>query len=128
MVVTIVDSTDRLLWEAIRSLANQNGDSQLEPLSLSLLCLDFGISWDEKEEIIGKFHAISNEELAHGSAQEIIDIFRKALNDVLIDHPPISDLTVYSFIRAVAKEYIDRLYPISSFLKSHFSITADLDR
>ena len=46
-----MDAKEQMYYDAIEEIAEYMGDSLENPISLSLLCLRFGINRDEKEKI-----------------------------------------------------------------------------
>ena len=117
----------RLLKDGLTELATEIGDTQISPKSLSLLCLDFEVPVDIRDSWILEFRKLSDIEYEKYSSKEIISIFRNKMQERFDPVKYFSDLTVFSFIRAISKHLVEELYPLSSYLLGDFSFTADLN-
>ena len=86
---------ERLYLDALMELAEAMGHSWEKPLSLSLLCLSHGITYDEKEKIYMAFNRI----LAECEFDELdIDLFRKAMEEISEVAKEFADVVVGAFI------------------------------
>lgn len=104
---------ERLYLDALMELAEAMGHSWEKPLSLSLLCLSHGITYDEKEKIYMAFNRI----LAECEFDELdIDLFRKAMEEISEVAKEFADVVVGAFIKAYAIELIPELYPFAMSL------------
>lgn len=117
----------RLLKDGLTELAIEIGDTQISPKSLSLLCLDFGVPVDIRDSWILEFRKLSDIEYEKYSSKEIISIFRNKMQERFDPVKYFSDLTVFSFIRAISKNLVEELYPLSCYLLVDFSFIADLN-
>lgn len=117
----------RLLKDGLTELATEIGDTQISPKSLSLLCLDFGVPVDIRDSWILEFRKLSDIEYEKYSSKEIISIFRNKMQERFDPAKYFSDLTVFSFIRAISKNLVEELYPLSCYLLVDFSFIADLN-
>ncbi|WP_455053437.1 hypothetical protein [Mogibacterium sp.] len=117
----------RLLKDGLTELATEIGDTQISPKSLSLLCLDFGVPVDIRDSWILEFRKLSDIEYEKYSSKEIISIFRNKMQERFDPVKYFSDLTVFSFIRAISKNLVEELYPLSCYLLVDFSFIADLN-
>lgn len=116
-----------LLKQSLYELADNIGDSQLDPLSFSLLCLEFDISWDAQSKILALFEELSHADYSDMESKEVLSAFRNRLSEVAPQAEEFSDLTVYSFLRAVSKRYVEDLYPLSCYLQEEFTLIPDLE-
>ena len=103
----------RLLKDGLTELAIEIGDTQISPKSLSLLCLDFEVPVDIRDSWILEFRKLSDIEYEKYSSKEIISIFRNKMQERFDPVKYFSDLTVFSFIRAISKHLVEELYPLS---------------
>ena len=117
----------RLLKDGLAELATEIGDTQINPKSLSLLCLDFEVPVDIRDSWILEFRKLSDIEYEKYSSKEIISTFRNKMQERFEPVKYFSDLTVFSFIRAISKHLVEELYPLSCYLLGDFSFTADLN-
>ena len=117
----------RLLKDGLTELATEIGDTQISPKSLSLLCLDFEVPVDIRNSWILEFRKLSDIEYEKYSSKEIISIFRNKMQERFDPVKYFSDLTVFSFIRAMSKNLVEELYPLSCYLLDDFSFIADLN-
>ncbi len=117
----------RLLKDGLTELATEIGDTQISPKSLSLLCLDFEVPVDIRDSWILEFRKLSDIEYEKYSSKEIISIFRNKMQERFDPVKYFSDLTVFSFIRAISKNLVEELYPLSCYLLVDFSFIADLN-
>ena len=117
----------RLLKDGLTELATEIGDTQISPKSLSLLCLDFEVPVDIRNSWILEFRKLSDIEYEKYSSKEIISIFRNKMQERFDHAKYFSDLIVFSFIRAMSKNLVEELYPLSCYLLDDFSFAANLN-
>ena len=117
----------QLLKDGLTELAIEIGDTQISPKSLSLLCLDFEVPVDIRNSWILEFRKLSDIEYEKYSSKEIISTFRNKMQERFDPVKYFSDLTVFSFIRAISKNLVEELYPLSCYLLDDFSFIADLN-
>ena len=117
----------RLLKDGLAELATEIGDTQINPKSLSLLCLDFEVTVDIRDSWILEFRKLSDIEHEKYSSKEIISTFRNKMQERFEPANEFSDLIVFSFIRVISKNLVEELYPLSCLLEIEFSLTADLN-
>lgn len=117
----------QLLKDGLTELAIEIGDTQISPKSLSLLCLDFEVPVDIRNSWILEFRKLSDIEYEKYSSKEIISTFRNKMQERFDPVKYFSDLTVFSFIRAISKNLVEELYPLSCYLLVDFSFIADLN-
>ena len=117
----------QLLNEGLIELATEIGDTQLNPKSLNLLCLDFDVPVSVRDSWILEFRKLSDIEYDKYSSKEIISTFRNKMQERFEPAKDFSDLTVFSFIRVISKNLVEELYPLSCLLEIEFSLTADLN-
>lgn len=117
----------QLLKDGLTELAIEIGNTQISPKSLSLLCLDFEVPVDIRNSWILEFRKLSDIEYEKYSSKEIISIFRNKMQERFDPVKYFSDLTVFSFIRAISKNLVEELYPLSCYLLGDFSFIADLN-
>lgn len=122
-----VEDCVMLLKQALYELADSVGDSRIEPMSLSLLCLEFEIPWEAQSEIIGLFEELAKVDYSEMSSKEILNVIRERLSNIVPQAVELSDLTVYSFLRVVSRCYVEELYPLSCLIKEDFMPAADLE-
>lgn len=117
----------QLLKDGLTELAIEIGDTQISPQSLSLLCLDFEVPVDIRNSWILEFRKLSDIEYEKYSSKEIISTFRNKMQERFDPAKYFSDLIVFSFIRAMSKNLVEELYPLSCYLLDDFSFIADLN-
>ena len=117
----------QLLKEGLAELATEIGDTQINPKSLNLLCLDFDVPVNVRDSWILEFRKLSDIEYEKYSSKEIISIIRNKMQERFDPVKYFSDLTVFSFIRAMSKHLVEELYPLSCYMLGDFSFTADLN-
>ena len=117
----------RLLKDGLAELATEIGDTQINPKSLSLLCLDFEVPVDIRDSWRLEFRKFSDIEYEKYSSKEIISTFRNKMQERFEPANEFSDLIVFSFIRVISKNLVEELYPLSCLLEIEFSLTADLN-
>ena len=117
----------QLLKDGLTELAIEIGDTQISPKSLSLLCLDFEVPVDIRDSWILEFRKLSDIEYEKYSSKEIISIFRNKMQERFDPAKYFSDLIVFSFIRAMSKNLVEELYPLSCYLLYDFSFAANLN-
>ena len=117
----------RLLKDGLTELAIEIGDTQINPKSLNLLCLDFDVPVSVRDSWILEFRKLSDTEYNKYSSKEIISIFRNKMQEAFRPAKEFSDLIVFSFIRVISKHLVEELYPLSCLLEIEFSLTADLN-
>ena len=117
----------RLLKDGLTELATEIGDTQINPKSLSLLCLDFDVPVDVRDSWILEFQKLSDIEYEKYSSKEIISIFRNKMQERFDPAKEFSDLIVFSFIRVISKNLVEELYPLSCYLLDDFSFAANLN-
>lgn len=117
----------QLLKDGLTELAIEIGDTQISPKSLSLLCLDFEVPVDIRNSWILEFRKLSDIEYEKYSSKEIISTFRNKMQERFDPAKYFSDLIVFSFIRAMSKNLVEELYPLSCYLLDDFSFIADLN-
>ena len=117
----------RLLKDGLAELATEIGDTQINPKSLSLLCLDFEVPVDIRDSWILEFRKLSDIEYEKYSSKEIISTFRNKMQERFEPANEFSDLIVFSFIRVISKNLVEELYPLSCYLLDDFSFIADLN-
>lgn len=104
---------ERLYLDALMELAEAMGHSWDKPLSLSLLCISHGITYDEKERIYFAFNRI----LAEYDFEKLeIDLFRNAMEEISEVAKDFADVVVIGFVKAYAIELIPELYPYAMSL------------
>ena len=117
----------QLLKDGLTELAIEIGDTQISPKSLSLLCLDFEVPVDIRNSWILEFRKLSDIEYEKYSSKEIISTFRNKMQERFDPAKYFSDLIVFSFIRAMSKNLVEELYPLSCYLLYDFSFAANLN-
>lgn len=102
---------EQLLYDAISEVSEHIGHSIKNPISLSLLCLDLGISFDEKGKIFIAFGQIVRE-------NNFDDLNLKLFKDTLISIIPEAQnydyIVVAGLIKALSKDLIPELYQYST--------------
>ena len=112
-MVYLMFEKERLYLDALMELAEAMGHSWEKPLSLSLLCLSHGVSYDEKEKIYLAFNRILNE---YEFDELDIALFRNAMEKNAEVAKEFADVVVGGFIKAYAIELIPELYPFAMSL------------
>jgi len=104
---------DTLLLCALGEMAEALGHSNHNPVSLSLLCLQHGISFEEQGKIMVSF----NQVLQNTASDNLsVELFRKAMEENAPIAKQFSDDVIIGFIKAFAKNRIAELYPFACTL------------
>lgn len=104
---------DTLLLCALGEMAEALGHSNCNPVSVSLLCLQHGISFDEQGKIMVAFNRV----LQNFKWDELsVQLFRTAMEGEAPIAKEFSDDVVIGFIKAFAKNRIAELYPFACTL------------
>lgn len=113
--ISSLPKTEReiLLINSLVEIADHLGDDLQNPLSLSLLCLTFGVSGEQQSRILAEFNEIANK-------TSLQDMNLTLFIDVIIKHckhaSDFSELVFIAFIKASAKFYVPNLYPFAMSL------------
>ena len=108
-----MNEKERMYLDALMELAESIGHSWEKPLSLSLLCLSHGISYDEKGQIYLSFNQILNK---YEFEELDIILFRNAMEEVTESAKNFDNIVIKGFIKAYALELIPELYPFAILL------------
>ena len=93
----------RLYLEALMEIAEAMGHSWEKPISLSLLCLSHGISFEEK----GKIYTAFNKILKEYEFDDLeLNLFRKAMEECSDEAKDFADIVVKGFVKAYAIDLI----------------------
>lgn len=109
----MMSEDERLYFESLIELAESLGHSNQNPLSLSLLCLGHGISFEQKGKIFIAFNRILKENEFEDLS---VDLFKKSMEEIVPEARNFSDTVIIGFIKAYAKLLIPELYPFSQTL------------
>ncbi len=108
-----MEDQERLYFESLMELAEALGHSHQNPLSLSLLCLGHGITFEQKGKIFLEFNSI----LRNYDFDDLeVDMFKEAMININPIARSFSDVVVVGFIKAYAKLLIPELYPFAMTL------------
>lgn len=103
----------RLLYQAVSELAEIVGHHPYNTKSISLLCLDLGITLDEFEKVFMAFIRLSNNK----STDDMnIEEFKSILIENVGKYDEITDSQTLRFIEGYARNYIPELLPYSEKL------------
>ena len=104
---------DTLLLNTLNEIAEALGHSIQNPISVSLLCLSYGISFEQQGKILVSF----NQVLQNNTWDDLnVDLFRNAMQNVVPQAKEFSDIVIKGFIKAFAKNRIAELYPFACTL------------
>ncbi len=104
---------DTLILGALNELAEALGDSNSNPLSASLLCLRFEVTFDQKGKIIVAF----NQVLRNVAFEDLeVEDFRKELEEIIPEAKDYAQSVIVAFIKAFARNYIAELVPFARTL------------
>lgn len=117
----------RLLKDGLTELAIEIGDTQISPQISQFAMLRFEVPVDIRDSWILEFRKLSDIEYEKYSSKEIISTFRNKMQERFDPAKYFSDLIVFSFIRAMSKNLVEELYPLSCYLLDDFSFIADLN-
>lgn len=102
-----------LIYDALGEIAEAVGDSNYNPISVSLLCLRHGITWDEKGRIMVEF----NQVLRKTEFEDLkVEQFREAMEKVVPRAKEFADSVIEAFIKAYARNMIAELVPFARTL------------
>ena len=103
----------RLLYQAVSELAEIVGHHPYNTKSISLLCLDLGITLDEFEKVFMAFIRLSNNK---STDDMIIEEFKSILIENVGKYDEITDSQTLRFIEGYARNYIPELLPYAEKL------------
>ena len=104
----MMNEKERLYFDSLMELAESLG-----PLSLSLLCLGHGISFEQKGKIFLEFNKVLRENEFDDLS---VALFKKSMEKIVPEANEFSDTVIIGFIKAYAKLLIPELYPFSQTL------------
>lgn len=115
---TKLDDKQQLLFNSLLEISEALGHSLRNPISVSLLCLTFGITNDEKAKIWMAFNRVV---LDNKYDQLSVPLFKKAIEGAIpiediMPKKTLSDLVVIAFIKAFARNLIANLEPFARSL------------
>lgn len=102
---------EQLLYDAIGEIAEHIGHNIKNPISLSLLCLDLNLSFDDKGKIFMSFGKITR---SRDFDDLNLQLFKKELISIVPEAQDYADVVVACLIKAFAKSLIPELYPYAS--------------
>ena len=98
---------EQLLYDAISEISDHIGHSIKNPISLSLLCLDLGISFDDK----GKIFIAFNEILRDTNFDDLnLQLFKEKIINIIPMAENYTDIVIVGLIKAFSKHLIPELY------------------
>ncbi|MCC3756513.1 hypothetical protein [Staphylococcus capitis] len=103
----------RLLYQAVSELAEIVGHHPYNTKSISLLCLDLGITLNEYEKVFMAFTRLSNNKNANDMN---IEEFKSILIENVDKYDEITDSQTLRFIEGYARNYIPELLPYAEKL------------
>ncbi|MDR1774761.1 MAG: hypothetical protein LBR30_07870, partial [Clostridioides sp.] len=93
--------------------------SPTNPISVSLLCLDFDIDFEEKCKIFNAFRKV----ITSSKFEDLsIDLFRKELVEFVPKTEYFSDLTIVRFMKAYSIHMITELYPYACLAEAELGL------
>lgn len=102
-----------MFYDSLREIAEAVGDSNYNPVSVSLLCLGHGITFDEKGRIMAEF----NQVLQNTAFEDLkVEQFREAMKKVVPRSEEFADSVIIAFIKAYARNLIAELVPYARTL------------
>ena len=108
-----MDDKERLYLDSLTELSEALGHSYQNPLSLSLLCLIHGISFEQKGKIFIEFNSLLRQYEFYDLE---VDLFKKAMIKIVPEANDFSEIVVIGFIKAYAKLLTPELYPFAMTL------------
>ena len=108
-----MNEKERLYFDSLMELAESLGHSNQNPLSLSLLRLGHGISFEQKGKIFLEFNKVLRENEFDDLS---VALFKKSMEKIVPEANEFSDTVIIGFIKAYAKLLIPELYPFSQTL------------
>lgn len=116
-----------LLKLSLYEMAELLGHTSLNPISLNLLCLQFDVPLDVKDKWIRSFKYLTiNNDFSNMSDKDIFNVFREEMKRYFKMAEHFSDLTIFSFIMIISKNFIEDLFPLAVKLKSNFTLESSL--
>lgn len=106
------DDKEQLFFESLSEIAFSLGNSLSNPISISLLCMEFGITNKEKEKLWWVFKQVLRE---NKFDQLSVSLFSKSIQDA-IPIEELADRVVIAFIKAFARYSIPELEPFARSL------------
>jgi hypothetical protein len=110
-VLNIFTDKEQLLYDAISEIAEHTGHNIKTPISLSLLCLDLGISFDDK----GKIFIAFNQILRNTNFDDLnLQLFKDRIISIIPTAQDYDDIVIAGLIKAFSKSLIPELYPYAN--------------
>ena len=104
---------EQLLYDAISEISDHIGHSIKNPISLSLLCLDLGISFDDK----GKIFIAFNEILRDTNFDDLnLQLFKEKIINIIPMAENYTDIVIVGLIKAFSKHLIPELYAYANVI------------
>lgn len=104
---------NQLYFDALNEIAECLGNSNTNPISVSLLCLNLGITNEQK----GKIFVAFNQVLRKNSFQDLeVDLFRIEINNIVPESEKYAETVIIALIKAFARNLIPELIPFSKTL------------
>lgn len=102
---------EQLLYDSISEIAEYIGHDIKNPISLSLLCLDLGISFDDK----GKIFIAFNQIIRNTNFEDLnLQLFKDKIVSIIPASENYSDIVIAGLIKAFSKDLIPELYPYAN--------------
>lgn len=113
-----VDSV--LLRDALSEFSEHFGATPRNPLSISLLCIDLGITEDERGALMIAFRRLLKHDLDEMTEDEILMLFRESVAATLaIDNDLFAVDVIIGLITGFSKSYIPELYGVAMLLQDY---------
>lgn len=111
----ILRGNERLIADALTEIAEHLGHSLENPISSSLLCLNFGITHEQRGKLLIAFQQI----LIHNKSEDLsLELFKEAVDKSApqMGKNTWSDLSVKALVKGFAKNLIPQLIPFADTL------------
>ena len=120
---------EKALYEALEELADECGDSITKPKSLGLILIRLGFNYEDKWKLITQSHVLAEEyDLTHIEEEgNIFAFFRKYFSSTVPEFAELSDISIFSIIKALSITYNANLYAVSSVMESMITYELDLE-
>lgn len=113
-----VDSV--LLRDSLNEISEHFGSTTRNPISVSLLCIDLGITEDERDALMIAFRQLLNNNLDEMTEAQVIYLFRASVISILgIADDVLSVDVIIGLITGFSKGYIPELYGTAMFLQAY---------
>jgi len=109
-----------LLRDSLNEISEHFGSTTKNPISVSLLCIDLGITEDERDKLMVEFRMLLDDHLDDMDKDEIVALFKQSVVKTLgIDTDELATDVIIGLITGFSKGYIPELYGTAMLLQDY---------